>query len=65
MEQAFVNKNIGNQVRTAPPNLLVDHNNKSLGELALRQLEDFNLSIMRPQILENNFELKPLMFQML
>lgn len=62
-EQAFENQNKGNQVRQAPQNQTED--NKSLVELALPQLEYFNLSIVRPQALVNNFELKHVMFQML
>ena len=66
MEQAFANQNIGNQPMPGHQNQLEDnHHNRSLAELALPQLEDFNLSIVRPQILANNFELKPVMFQML
>lgn len=41
-----------------------DNKNKSSAELALPQLEDFNLRIVRPQILANFFKLKPVMFQM-
>ena len=66
MEQAFVNQNNGNQPMPGHQNQMEDNNhNRSLAELALPQLEDFNLSIVRPQILANNFELKPVMFQML
>ena len=42
-----------------------NNHNRSLAELTLPQLEDFNLNIVRPQILANNFDLKPVMFQML
>lgn len=46
-------------------NQLEHENNRSLVELALPHLEDFNLNIVRPQILANNFKLKPVMFQKL
>lgn len=66
MEQVFEKHNIGNQARPEDYKQLEhDNNNRSLVELALPQLEDFNLSIVRPQILGNNFELKLVMSQML
>lgn len=55
-----------NQVRPAYQKQLEhDNNNRSLVELALPQVEDHNPSTVRPQILSNNFELKPMMFEML
>ena len=39
--------------------------NRALQEFAVPHLEGLNASIVRPQITANNFELKPVMFQML
>lgn len=64
-KQAFVNQNVGNQVRKRPQNQLEDNKNRSLANLVLPQLEDFNLTIMIPQILVTNIELKLVMFKML
>lgn len=40
-------------------------NNRSLADLAIPQLEGFNFSIVRPQILVNNFQRKSVVFRML
>lgn len=64
-KQAFVNQNVVNQARQRPQNQPEDNTNRSLANLVLPQLEDFNLTIMIPQILVTNIELKLVMFKML
>lgn len=53
---------MGNQVRQVPQNWIENNNNKSLVEPTLPQLENFNLNIVSPHILTNNFVVKPMMF---
>lgn len=54
---------MGNQVGQVPqiqPEVN-NANNRLFGEFVLPQLEYFNLNIIRPQILANNLEQKPVM----
>ena len=53
------NNNVGHN-----GNIEVDQN-RALQEFVVPHLEGLNASIVRPQITTNNFELKPVMFQML
>lgn len=62
MSKFLVNKNPSNEVGEVPQNQseINKANNKLVAKLVLPQLEDFNLSIVRPRILAKNFELKPI-----
>ena len=57
---------MANNNNNAGPNANVGADqNRALQEFAVPHLEGLNASIVRPQITANNFELKPVMFQML
>ena len=51
--------NLNNQI------LLIDDRDKAMNEYAIPKFERLNPSIIKPNIQVNQFELKPLMFQML
>lgn len=65
MEQTFVNQTIDNQVRPTPENQPTNHSNRLFVELTSATTKDFNLNIVKPQILAKNFELKLVILQML
>lgn len=56
-------QNLGNNARQVLQNhLKTNANNRILTDLAIPQLDEFNSSIVKLDIIANNFELKPIMF---